>query len=219
MTRFILPSVYIAFLCGSLKGTRTIVACYDKNLLMCLTILGPHPEVPLIIPTSVGWLLSTAFPLDTFLLVALQLTLVLAYSAIVWTLIRKYRSSKVVKSPGPSTPQLPRTPQQQRNESYLHRASTRSAEMMVAVCLSCIVTSLPASLYNLISYLFGSYSPVIAALDQSGAYKWIMWSYHISPAINPMIYAYFNTHLLTELKYLIICKRSPRILNKPSKIH
>ena len=54
----------------------------------------------------------------------------------------------------------------------------RSAEMMVVVCLSCIITSIPASLYNLVSFIFANESAVIRALE-SGDYKWIMWSYHI----------------------------------------
>ena len=54
----------------------------------------------------------------------------------------------------------------------------RSAEMMVVVCLSCIITSIPVSLYNLVSFLFANESAVIKALE-SGDYKWIMWSYHI----------------------------------------
>ena len=71
--------------------------------------------------------MDTAYPLDTFLLVILQLLLILAYSAIVWTLIKKYMKSRAEKAPqaDPSTPQLSRTPQQQRKETYLHRASTR----------------------------------------------------------------------------------------------
>ena len=105
--------------------------------------------------------------------------------------------------------------------------------MMVFVCSACIVTSLPASLHNLLTLLFGNQLPFLKALDQSGSYKWFNWIYHVrlvrwfncisllllgtvvrvpltkslhSPAINPMIYISFNSHLLTELKYLLRCK-------------
>ena len=43
MSRFLVPSVYVACSCGLLKGTKTIEACYDKNVLKCLTITGPRP--------------------------------------------------------------------------------------------------------------------------------------------------------------------------------
>lgn len=74
------------------------------------------------------WLLTTVFPLDTCLLLALQLALMLAYSTIVYTLIRKYWDSKgkgsreVTAGRGFTSP---RTPQQLRTENYFHRASTR----------------------------------------------------------------------------------------------
>ena len=66
-----------------------------------------------------------------------------------------------------------------RKVSYFQHVPCRSAEMMVAVCLSSIITSIPDSLYNLVSYLLGYYSAIILALDQTGTYKWIMWSHHI----------------------------------------
>lgn len=79
--------------------------------------------------------------------------------------------------------------------------------MMVVVCLSCVLSTLPLMFYNLVSFLGSSSSSLIKVIDEAGAYRWIAWCNHISPAVNPMIYAYFNKNLLTELKYLVKCKR------------